>query len=175
MVKLQMDLGTIATVANASSLLEAFLGTEDAKKSVRNVFTGDKITRGIVYAIGNMDYRSFPDSDDKTKTQHYASVELKSKNGGCIYASMKSLFDVDGFLSQYATLSYQDAAKLLGNLKGLHVMFNNDNLRHVVPKNGNKREFDAHNRDWQAVTKDGIPMDADELAEFEPAKEFVAA
>ena len=174
MVKLQMDLGTIATVANASSKLEAFLGTEDAKKSVRNVFTGDKITRGIVYAIGNMDYRSFPDSDDKTKTQHYASVELKSKNGGCIYASMKSLFDVDGFLSQYATLSYQDAAKLLGNLKGLHVMFSNDNLRHVVPKNGG-REFDAHNRDWQAVTKDGKPLTQDALNNFEPAKEVVAA
>ena len=169
-----MNLGTIATVKNASSLLEEFLSTEDAEKSVRNVFTGDKITRGVVYEIGNMDYRSFPDSDDKTKTQHYVSIELKNGNG-IIYASMKSLLDVDGFLSQYATLNYRDIAKLLGSLKGLHVMFNNDNLRHVVPKNGNKREFDAHNRDWQAVTKDGIPMDADELAEFEPAKEFVAA
>ena len=169
-----MDLGKIAAVANASTRLEAFLGTKDAEKSVRNVFTGDKITRGIVYAIGNMDYRDFPDSDDKTKTQHYASIELKNGNG-IIYASMKSLFDVDGFLSQYATLNYQDAAKLLGHFKGLHVMFNNDNLRHVVPKNGNKREFDAHNRDWQAVTKDGKPLTQDALNNFEPAKEVVAA
>ena len=173
MLKLQMDLGTIATVANASSLLEAFLSTEDAEKSVRNVFTGDKITRGIVYAIGDMDYRSFPDSDDKTKTRHYASIELKNGNG-IIYASMKSLLDVDGFLSQYATLNYRDIAKLLGSLKGLHVMFNNDNLRHVVPKNGG-REFDAHNRDWQAVTKDGNPLTQDALNNFEPAKEVVAA
>ena len=174
MLKLQMDLGTIATVANASTKLEAFLGTDDAKKSVRNVFTGDKITRGTVYEIGNMDYRDFPDSDDKTKTQHYVSIELKSGNG-IIYASMKSLLDVDGFLSQYATLNYNDIARLLGHLKGLHVMFNNDNLRHVVPKNGNKREFDAHNRDWQAVTKDGKPLTQDVLNNFEPAKEVVAA
>ena len=149
--------------ANLDEKLAAFLASEDAKRSVRNVFTGVRITRGTVYTIGSLGYKSFTVKDegtDKSKDAYYASVDLISPSG-TVSASIKTLLDVDGFLASYATDNYQSIVQLLAALRGLRVMFQNDNLRHIVPKNGG-REFDAHNRDWIALKNDGTTELTDE-------------
>ena len=157
MFKLQY--GVVLPELNTNGLdekLATFLASEDAKRSVRNVFTGIRITRGTVYTIGNLGYKSFTVKDadtGKSKDAYYASVDLVSPSG-TVSASIKTLLDVDGFLASYATDNYQSIVQLLAALKGLKVMFQNDNLRHVIPKNGG-REFDAHNRDWKALQNDG--------------------
>ena len=67
MFKLQY--GVVLPELNTNGLdekLAAFLATEDAKRSVRNVFTGIRITRGTVYTIGNLGYKSFTVKDEDT-------------------------------------------------------------------------------------------------------------
>ena len=157
MFKLQY--GVVLPELNTNSLdekLATFLASPDAKRSVRNVFTGVRITRGTVYTIDVLGYKSFTVKDEdtgKNKDAYYASIDLISPSG-TVSASIKTLLDVDGFLTNYATDDYQSIVALLSALRGLKVMFQNDNLRHVIPKNGG-REFDAHNRDWQALQNDG--------------------
>ena len=169
MFKLQY--GVVLPELNTATLdeeLAAFLATKDAKRSVRNVFTGIRITRGTVYTIDVLGYKSFTVKDEdtgKNKDAYFASVDLISPSG-TVSASIKTLLDVDGFLASYATDNYQSIAQLLAALRGLMIMFQNDNLRHVVPKNGG-REFDAHNRDWRALSEDGTTeLTEDELKDF---------
>ena len=164
MFKLQY--GVVLPELNTTNLdekLATFLTSPDAKKSVRNVFTGVRITRGVVYTIDVLGYKSFTVKDadtGKNSDAYYASVDLVS-NSGTVSASLKTLLDVDGFLTSYATDNYQSIVQLLAALRGLKIMFQNDNLRHVIPKNGG-REFDAHNRDWRALSKDGTTELTDE-------------
>ena len=169
MFKLQY--GVVLPELNTNSLdekLATFLTSPDAKRSVRNVFTGVRITRGTVYTIDVLGYKSFTVKDEdtgKNKDAYYASIDLVSPSG-TVSASIKTLLDVDGFLASYATDNYQSIVQLLAALRGLRVMFQNDNLRHVIPKNGG-REFDAHNRDWRALKNDGTTeMTDEEIQDF---------
>ena len=74
MFKLQY--GIVLPELNTTTLdekLAAFLATKDAKRSVRNVFTGVRITRGTVYTIDVLGYSRL---QSKTKTRAKAKMRI---------------------------------------------------------------------------------------------------